>query len=224
MAWTADNLYNYYKFLINKHQIGDFSPTNFFYAFNSEQRSYMNDLLGRFQSRSNGKGGPNTGLILNKTIIGSLSPFIKSQPLVTGAGQASKPLDYVTGIALRANGARVYPINQGQIAAVNKSVVDAPSIADNVYYYCEYDTYFLILPSATPSITLDYVRTCPDVKWDYTLDGNNLPQYNAGASVQPLWSDLDMVEIVKRSMSSLGVHFNSGEFLQYGTTAINTGN
>lgn len=43
-------------------------------------------------------------------------------------------------------------------------------------------------------------------------------------SVQPMWaSQNDIIEITKRSLKSLGVHFTSADFEQFGNSVINTG-
>lgn len=223
MALTVDYIYNYSLFLINKTQSSTYTPNDFFYNWNAEQRAYMADLLGRFQNRSNGKEGSNTGLIENETILSSLAPFTKSVNLVVTAGNANRPADYVYGLAMRSNGFTAYAIKKGQISSVSKSVIDPPSIAANEYYFTEYATFFTILPSTATSVDLDYVSDCIDVVWGYNLV-SGIPVYNAGTSTQPLWKNAEIIEITKRTLRGMGVHYSSQDFENFGNQTIATGN
>ena len=79
MALTVNDLYVFTQKLIRKNQSGSLTSTEFNTFWNDAQRAYMGDLLGRFQLRSNGKLGMNTGLILNETIL-TLSLIHISEP------------------------------------------------------------------------------------------------------------------------------------------------
>ena len=86
MALNVDYCYQFALKLIRKNQAGGLSRVEFQYHFNDAQATYQDDLLGRFQARSNGKSGANTGLIENETIMTKLTPFTKSTviPIVGG--------------------------------------------------------------------------------------------------------------------------------------------
>lgn len=64
----------------------------------------------------------------------------------------------------------------------------------------------------TPTATIVGVSSTPAVIGSPTI------------SVQPMWgSQGDIIEITKRSLKSLGVHFTSTDFEQFGASVINTG-
>lgn len=224
MAWNVDQTYAFLRFLIRKNQAGAISATDFFYVWNSEQLAYYQDLLGRFQARSNGKSGINTGLIENETIETKLAPFMKPATLTIAAGNANKPNDFGYEAALRINGHEVRKINHNQIAAINDNVIDPPSVSLNLYYVVEYQSRYTFLPNTVTQASLDYYMIPLDVLWAFTLDGQNRQVYDAGNSVQPMWLQTDVIEITRRALKSLGVSFKDNDFGQFGNSVINTGN
>lgn len=222
-AWSVNDIYNLVKFLVRKNQAGGVSSTDLFYAWNSEQRSYFQDLVGRWQARSLNKTGVNTGLVQNQNILTELSPFTKSATLTFTAGLAPKPTDFIFKLAIRVNGYRANQINHDQIASVNDSVLDPPSVPNNQYYYVEYESDYSILPSSVASAALDYICDVQDVVWAYTLDGDGRQVYDAGNSVQPLWNNSVIVTITKRVLSNMGISFKDGDFNSFGRSAQQTG-
>lgn len=222
--WNVSQIYGLSQFLINKYQSNTYSPDDLFFAWNSEQRSYMQDLLGRFQNRSNGKSGANTGLIQNETILTALSPFTKNATLTINSGNANFPANHVYTLAIRFGNYRVTYINKGQTYSVQTSVIDPPSVADNKYYFTEYAGILSFLPTSITTATIDYIEDVTDIVYGFTDDGSGIPQYNAGTSTQSKWGNLANIEITKRTLKSLGVHYTSQDFENYGNVAITTGN
>jgi len=223
MAWNVDQLYGFLRFLLRKNQSGSVSATEFFYAWNSEQLAYFMDLKGRFQARSNGKSGANTGLIENETIETKLSPFTKNDTITITSGDGPKPSDFSYLLALRINGKAVLHINKNQIATVNDNVIDPPLISEDCYYYTPYLNKYTFFPSTVTEAEIDYIATPTDVVWGYTIvSGRQV--YSSGASVQPQWMQEDILEITKRTLDSFGVSYHDNDFTQYGKSVINTGN
>lgn len=224
MGWSVDLIYGYLRFLLRKNQSGSISATEFFYTWNSEQNDLFQDLKGRFQARNNEKTGLNTGLIENETIEIKLSPFTKTTTLPIILGLATRPTDFALLLAFRINGAPVFHINKNQIATVNDSVIDPPSITDNCYYYTPYGSQYLMLPTAVTSTDMDYLGLPQDVVWGFTLDGSGRQIYNPPTSTQPLWMQPEIIEITQRALKKLGVSYKEADFIQYGNSVINTGN
>jgi hypothetical protein len=224
MAWTVNDHFNFVNFLTRKNQTASITPTEFFSAWNSEQRSYQCDLLGNFQRQSNDKSGPNTGLIENDTILSKLSPFTTSATIsVAVTGNATKPSNLLYRLAIRSGNHKVQMINKGQIYAMLADAIDAPSVANGIFYGTEYDTFYKIWPATTSTIAIDYIRNCVDVVWGYTTDGNGRPVYNAGTSVQPEWRDIDAQEITKRALRLFGLSFSSQDMQNFANQTINNG-
>lgn len=224
MTWTVDYIYSLLKFLIRKNQAGGISPSNFFFAWNTEQNMYHNDIVGRWQNRNNSKEGANTGLVLNETVLSDLSPFTLSEILPVTSGIVYKPSDFIFKLSMRINDSKVYIINPGQLPYIIDSVIDAPSTTDSMYYGVQYEDYYKIYPNSVTSLVMDYVAAPEDVKWGYTFDAEGREVYNPGASVQPKWSTPTIITITKRALTSLGVSFKDADFMNFGRTAQATGN
>jgi hypothetical protein len=221
--WTVDQIYEFLRWLLRKNQAGAISATNFFYSWNSESSSYFKDLLGRFQARSNGKLGVNTGLVENETIESQLSPFTKTVNLPVVAGFATKPSDCIYKIGMRFNDQPVFHVNKNRIASVLNSTIDAPSLLTQTYYHTPYGNTYKVYPAGISDIYLDYISHPIDIVWAYTIVSNR-QVYDAGSSVQPQWLQTEIVEITKRSLKSFGVSFHDNDFSQFGNSVINTGN
>jgi len=222
---TVDYIYKYALSIIRKNQAGGLKSTDFCFHWNGESNAYHTDLIGHFQRMNNGKGGNNTGLIENEVILTKLSPFTKNDPaLAITSGQATKPSKFSYLLALRINGEKVFHINHGQIAAVNKSVIDPASTTDDKYYFTEYENKFSFLPNTVTAVDIDYIESPTDVVWGYTFDVDSRQVDDSTTSVQPQWLDSDCLEITKRMLKTLGVAFSSQDFQNFGNSVINTGN
>lgn len=208
---------------MRKNQAGAVGSVEWARHWNGEQNAYHDDLLGRFQRSSNGKGGINTGLIENATIMQKLAPFIKNATIAIAVGNGNKPTGFKYELALRISDKEVRHIDHGQKAAVVDNVIDPPSVTNNSYYVLEYEGYYSFLPTTVTEASLDYVSHPVDVLWGFTISGGR-QVYNAGTSVQPQWDDASCREITKRVLSTLGVSFKDGDFANFGQHVINTGN
>lgn len=224
MALNVNDLYVFTQKLIRKNQSGSLTATEFNLFWNDAQRAYMADLLGRFQLRSNGKLGGNTGIIMNETILTKLAPFTKQDAaLAISGGSATKPTGMIYRLALRTNNHDIVFINHGQIANVKNSVIDAPSVANNLYYAYEIEGTYKFLPTTITTAEIDYIVDVTDIVWGYTLDGNGRQVYSSGASTQSKWDDISNMEITKRMLQDIGVSLKDRDFQNFGSQTIITG-
>lgn len=223
MPWSVNDILNYTKFLTNKNQAGGISSTDLFSAWNGEQAMLHQDLVGRWQKQNNTKTGIMSGLIEDEVTISALSPFIIPVTIGVAGGLGFKPADYIYGVALRINGAKVFSVSHDMIWAVMDDVIDPPLIPDDSYYYTEYLSYFSFLPATVTSFDLDYVAETTDIVWGFTLDGNNRQVYNPATSIQSKWNKNTTIEITRRTLKSFGLHFDSREFENFGQSNIQTG-
>ena len=227
-TWSVDNIFKLFKFLTRKNQSGSISATDFFNAWNTEQNAYFSDLMGKWENRSNGKSGQNTGLIMNETIMTKLAPFTIAGSVTISSGQADKPSDFIYGLArrLELNSVEylVTKINHGQKWYVENDVIDPPSITDGTYYIIEYEDYYEVLPTAaTGDLLLDYIAQPVDVVWGWSWDAQDRKVYNAGLSIQPQWNTVTIIEITKRALKNFGVSYKDKDFTNFGQSNISTG-
>lgn len=223
MALSVNYVYEFVQALIRKNQSAGLVRTDFQYFWNDAQGSYQDDLLGRFQGRSNTKEGSNTGMIEDETIIAKLTPFMLPVTIPVVGGQAIKPTDFIYTLAMRCNGFKVYQVDKDEIQDINNSVIDPPSIPANKYYFTEYGNYYLVYPNSVASIDVDYIQTPPDIVWGFTYDANNNEVYATLGSVDPKWSNNSCREITKRMLKVIGVSYSSQDFEQFGQSILTSG-
>lgn len=228
LTWDVNKILSLTKFLLRKNQSGSISAADFFNGWNTEQNAYFSDELGKWQARNNGKSGQNTGLIMNETIMADLAPFTIPGSVTISSGAATKPDDFIYGLARRLSlsGTEylVTKINHGQIWYVNNDVIDPPSVTDGAYYIIEYEDYYSVLPSSsTGALLLDYIASPVDVVWAFTFDAAGRQVYNPGLSVQPKWSVPTVIEITKRTLTSFGVSYKDKDFMNFGEKNTITG-
>ena len=224
MAWTVDNIMYFFRFHLRKNQAGGISATDLFYAWNTEQTMYHNDIVGRWQAKGNGKVGNNIGMIQDETILTDLAPFTILSTIAISGGDVTKPSGFIYTADIRIGNSKVEHITPDQFDAVLNSVLDPPLVADSKYYYTEYEDYYYLLPhSVTGSVILSYIAAPTDIVWGYTIDGNGRQVYDVATSVQPQWNQDTIVTICKRALTSFGVSFKDQDFEQFGRTAQLTG-
>jgi hypothetical protein len=224
MALTVDYLYQFCLTLIKKNQSGGLKSTDFSNHWNGAQNGYFSDLIGRFQSRNNGRSRMNAGLIQNEVILTKLLPFTKLSSLTITNGSANKPSDFYYTLSLRIGNYKVYQYDKDQLWAVLDDVIDPPSIPNGTYYYTEYQNYYTFLPVGVTSCNLDYIAVPQDVLWAYTFDATGRQNYDPNNSVQPLWDSISAREITERCLKTIGVAFASQDFENFGQSVIQTGN
>lgn len=227
MAWNVDQVYKFMLFLIRKNNAGGLTAGEFFFAWNSEQAMYHQDVVGRWQARANGKQGASTGLILNETDISDLAPFTVTIPLTISAGTVAKPSDIIHVLAMRDNELnKVTFLTHGQIHEMLKSVIDPASntAGSKKCYVVDSDNTYIFFPSTLQNAVLTYIAAVTDVVWNFTFDGAGRQIYSSSGSVQPKWSQNTVIEITKRALASVGIGFKDADFVQYGKSAQLTGN
>ena len=107
-------------------------------------------------------------------------------------------------------------------------MIDPPSVADDKYFFVEYEDYYYLLPHTLPTVSittaeLDYLSQPTDIKWGFTYDSQNRPVYNPGTSIQPQWNQSEIVEITKRTLTGFGVSYKDKDFQNFGKSAQVTG-
>jgi hypothetical protein len=53
------------------------------------------------------------------------------------------------------------------------------------------------------------------MEWGYTLNVNGIPVYSAGSSVQPVWDDATILEIIVRALRLVGVNLQYNDVSAY---------
>lgn len=217
------------RFIARKNQLTSLSPSDFQYAFNSAQRNYFDTLVGRVEQYRYDKPIPRIGLSMTDNVVSRLTPFQKSSVLTLSSGLITKPSDCNKLLSMyTVNNYRVSRIEEDRFAERYTDSIDP--IDELNSFYVEENTTWRVYPTTLSTVTIKYLSVPTDVVWNYTLDGSGRPVYatsggiiGSGYSVQPLWKDNDIDELIARALKILGVSIKEGALLNYGQQVITSG-
>lgn len=219
---TVDYCYSTLRFIVRKNQLGSLSPSDFQYAFNTAQRNYYDFLVGRIEQYRYDSPKPRIGLSMTDNVVSRLMPFETSATLTVSAGLATKPTAHNKTLAIyTSNNYRVYRIEEDRFAERYQDSIDPINEANA--FYVEQSTNFRIYPTTLNNLTIKYLKVPTDVLWNYTLDGSGRPVYNPTGSVQPLWNDNDIDEIIARAAKIVGVSLKEPVLTQFGEQVMAKG-
>ena len=218
-------MYRICQYAINKAQNGYLTSSEFNLLVNQAQTSYEDYLLGEFQQYQYGRAQARIDYNQNSNIRQRLSPLIYGYTLsVDGSGFAAYPGDYVQTDAIwNPNGISRYRyVKQDSLFSYYNSKIDP--IASNPIYLIEQNG-FRFFPASVGTARLTYVKNAPTITWGYTLDGNGREVYNPDPAVskQPVWSDVDLLEIIARVLKLVGVNLKDGMVAQYANQVTQMG-
>lgn len=215
-------MYRICQFAVNKAQNGYLTPAEFNLTINQAQVSYQDYLLGEFQQYQYGRPQARISYSQNENIRQRLTPLITESILsINGtSGEAPYPSDYVQTDAVRTIAfERVRYVQQDSLFSYFKSQIDP--VSTNPIYLLE-RTGFQFYPVTLGSAILTYIKDAPEIVWNYTLVSNR-PVYNASTSVQPVWDNLDLLEIIARALKLIGLNLQDGQVQQYANQVTQTG-
>jgi hypothetical protein len=207
---NINEIYQLIKYRSNKSGfLGNISPNDFNLIFPRAEIKYFNSLYAQYYK--------------TQRISDALSKFI-SDPLdlvlpTTGAtaGRYTTPADmfHVDAIT-RVVGAEQYPVirvEKDRLANHLSSKIEAPTSTFPIY--TEYDSYLQFYPKDLGTAVLVYLKAPRKSFWAYTLVSGR-PVYDAAASVQPEWSDVDLDNIIYLALQDVAQNMRDGMLQQFG--------
>ena len=209
MAYNINDVYKVCLFAVGKNNSqGYLSPDDFNLTINQAQKEYTSYLLGSFQQYLPGRPEARVQFGQNNTIRTRLRQIIYTTDLsVDNTGFSPYPGDFMQVDAMWSiyGYERIREIQQNQFYGVHNSVIDP--IASWPVYMIENDG-FRFFPNTIGQAKMSYVINPPDMVWGYTLDINGNPVYNPATSVQPVWNDASIMEIIIRALRIIGVNLD----------------
>jgi hypothetical protein len=202
---------------------GYVSPDDFNLTMNQAQKSYVSYLLGSFQQYTPGRAVARVEFGQNTIVRTRLAPIIYWDTLTVDAfGFCPYPDDYLqTDAMFTAQGyERIKSVQQDSLYSFYKSQIDP--IASNPIYILE-DTGFHFFPEDIGNAELSYVGNPPNMEWAYTINGNGIPVYDSGTSIDPVWDDASILEIIVRALAIIGVNLQLNAVEQYSMAIKNQG-
>jgi hypothetical protein len=226
---NVNDMYRICQFAVNKAQNGYLTPSEFNLTINQAQVSYQDYLLGEFQQYQYGRSQARINYSQNENIRQRLSPLITNTTLtINGSGEAAYPADYVQAdTVITTDFKRVRFAQQDSLYSYYNSEIDP--IATNPIYLLE-PTGFQFYPVTLGSAILTYVKDAPEIIWGYnSISGRPVydpapynPSINTG-SQQPVWDNVDLLEIIARALKLIGLNLQDGQVQQYANQVTQQG-
>jgi len=215
-------MYQICQFAINKAQNGYLTPSEFNLTINQAQVSYQDYLLGEFQQYQPGRPQARINYSQNENIRQRLTPLLATTALVVnaGTGAISYPGDYVQADSLLTSTVqRIRYTQQDSLYSYFNSTIDP--VATNPIYMIT-STGFQFYPITIGTVTLNYIKEAPSIVWAYTTVSGR-PVYDSASSIQPVWADVDLLEIIARALKLIGLNLQEGQLQQYANQVTQQG-
>jgi hypothetical protein len=229
---NVNDMYRICQFAINKAQNGYLTPAEFNLVINQAQISYQDYLLGEFQQYQYGRPQARVNYSQNENIRQRLTPLITEATLTINSttGESPYPADYIQVDAVVTNDfKRIRFVPQDSLYSYYNSEIDP--VVTNPIYLIE-PNKFQFYPKTLGSAILTYVKNAPDIVWAYTtVSGRPVyapTQTGVGVTpttgtVQPVWDDVDLLEIITRALKLIGLNLQDGMVSQYANQITQTG-
>jgi len=219
---TVDTVYRIMRFIARKNQLASLSPQDFQDSFNSAQRNYYDFLVGRLEQYRYDSPKPRVGIAMTDNVMSRLTPFQQSATVSVTSGVATKPVDFNKLLSmLTPSNTRVSRYEENRIAERLADSID-PVDEENAFFV-EKNGEWAVYPDDLASVTVSYLTLPTDVVWAYTLDGNGRPVYTPTGSVNPLWYDNDIDELIGRACKILGISIKENALVSYGQGVLQNG-
>lgn len=198
---SIDEAYQLTLYRANKAgYLGSISPDNFNLLFPEAEIKYYNKEYSLYAS--------------TEKISDTLSKF-KSDPLtitIPGTGQYPSPCDlfHVDAILHNFGGnlTDITRVEADRLGTNLSSSYDAPTAEFPIY--TPQKDYIQFYPVTLGDAVLIYLKKPLTSFWAYTLEDDR-PVYDPDNSVQPLWYDYDISNIVNLLLADLGINFRDAE-------------
>ena len=233
---NVNDMYRICQFAINKQQNGYLTPSEFNLVINQAQVSYQDYLLGEFQQYQYGRPQARVNYSQNENTRQRLTPLIAQATLAPNSttGIAAYPIDFLQVDAMwEADGVRrIRFVPQDSLYSYYSSEID-PVVSNPIYLLQndQFQFYPKNITSVSGNPKISYVKSAPNIIWGYTIvDGRpvyNPTPYNPSTqpdgSQQPVWYDIDILEIITRALKLIGLNLQDGMVEQYANQIVNQG-
>lgn len=212
---SVDDVFKIILFATNNTISGDISKGEFNRAIALAENSYVNYLLGQPEQYQYQRPIPRIQYSFNQNIRQKLTPLIAAPTTLTidGSGNANYPADYITTDAMYTSAmGKIRFASQDKLHSYIDSTIDP--IATNPIFLIQ-NGRFQFYPITLGSAKLSYVKEPAVMFWNSSTDGNGREVYNPTGSTQPLWSEVDLFEVISRCLKIVGVNLQLPILYQY---------
>jgi hypothetical protein len=224
---TIDEVYKFIDFIVKKSNAGGYvTPSEFNLLINRAQIQYFNKLYGNQNDYRYDRPVPKISYAVTEKISNSLSPFLSDKTTVTidANGQCTTPTDMIQMVAVTKEVSgkenEITRVEQDRVANNLSSYYDAPDTEFPIY--TQLRTKLQFYPKALASASIVYLKKPTNMSWAFTTVSGRYV-YDPILSVQPLWSDVDMNEVMYIALSYIGVNLKDQEVSQFANIKTQTG-
>jgi len=224
---TIDEVYKFINFIVKKSNAGGYvTPSEFNLLINRAQIQYFNKLYGNQNDYRYDRPVPKISYAVTEKISNSLSPFLSDKTTVTidVNGQCTTPTDMIQMVAVTKEVSgkeyEITRVEQDRVANNLSSYYDAPDTEFPIY--AQLRTKLQFYPKTLASASVIYLKKPTNMAWAFTTVSGRYV-YDPLLSVQPLWSDVDMNEVMYIALSYIGVNLKDQEVSQFANIKTQTG-
>jgi hypothetical protein len=224
---NINQAHQFIDFLIRQSNSGVYlSPTEKDLILNRAQTQYFNKLYGNQNDYRYDRPVPKISYAVTEKISRSLAPFLSDPTVLTidVGGQVTTPTDMyqIVSITHTVSGLNyeVTRVEQDRVANNLTSAIEAP---DEKYpIYSQLRTKLQFYPKALATASIIYLKKPIDMVWGYTIV-SGVPVYSSGTSVQPVWEDMDMNEVIYLALTYAGLNIKDADVSQFANQKSQTG-
>lgn len=217
---NVDECYKLMQYAVAKNTAqGYLSPDDFFRVINVGQRSYIDYLIGQYQQYQAKRPIPIVALGDSQRVRTSLAPLVYEVfiSVNTSTGIGAFPYGFIQVDAMWGQYGyyNIRFTEQDRLTSNVRSVIDTPT-NDNGVYLIRHEG-FQFFPPTIGDVRCSYIQDPPSISWGYTeVDGE--PVYNPATSTDPVWDNIDMLNIIVRALAIVGVNLQLSVVQQYSET------
>lgn len=224
---NINQAHQFIDFLVRQSNSGVYlSPTEQDLILNRAQTQYFNKLYGNQNDYRYDRPVPKISYAVTEKISRSLAPFLSDPTalVIDGNGQVNTPSDLYQTVSITHTVSNVdYEVTRVEQDRVSNNLTSSIEAPDAKYpIYTQLRTKLQFYPKNLATATIVYLKKPIDMVWGYTLV-NGVPVYNSATSVQPVWEDMDMNEVIYLALSYAGLNIKDADVSQFANVKTQTG-
>jgi hypothetical protein len=224
---NINQAHQFIDFLVRQSNSGVYlSPTEQDLILNRAQTQYFNKLYGNQNDYRYDRPVPKISYAITEKISRSLAPFLSDPTalVIDGNGQVNTPTDlYQTVSVTHTVSGLDYEVTRVEQDRVSNNLTSSIEAPDAKYpIYTQLRTKLQFYPKNLATATIVYLKKPIDMVWGYTIV-NGVPVYNSATSVQPVWEDMDMNEVIYLALSYAGLNIKDADVSQFANVKTQTG-
>jgi hypothetical protein len=197
---------------------GYISPDDFNLNINLAQGGFVSFLIGQYQQYQAKRPIPVVAFGETERIRTSVAPLIYETIIpvngITGIGAFPYGFLQVDAMWGQYGYYNIRFTEQDRLGSNIRSVIDTPT-TQNAVYLIRHEG-FQFFPESIGNVRCSYVSNPPSMRWGYVNNPvTGVPEYNAATSSQPVWDDMDIMEILVRTMDLFGVNLQLNAVREY---------